>query len=180
MAITKPSMVTRSQWGAVAPKSSMTSIGGVNKILVHHTAGNSGATGSTAYAAVRSIQKNHMDSPKNYSDIGYHFLISHDGLIFEGRSISYQGAHCAPNGGNINSIGVSLIGNFTSTYISTAQENSLIKLLAWIKTTYSVSYAYIKGHRDYEANECPGTKVYNNLENIRNKVAAYVLGITPL
>jgi len=174
--IIKPSIISRSEWGAHAPKSSITSIGTINKILVHHTAGNTGAMGRVAYDVVLTIQEEHMNNPKrNYSDIGYHFLISCDGLIFEGRSLSYQGAHCALNGGNVNSVGVSLIGNFANTYISTAQEDSLIKLLAWLKNTYSVSYNYIKGHRDYEANECPGTQVYNNLQNIINKVATYII-----
>lgn len=56
-----------------------------------------------------------MDHNK-WSDIGYNFLVGEDGLVYEGRGWGKRGAHCPKF--NPKSIGICVIGNFTSTLIN--------------------------------------------------------------
>ena len=51
----------------------------------------------------------------NWSDIGYNFLVGEDGNVYEGRGWSKRGAH-APTY-NAESIGICVIGDFTSEFI---------------------------------------------------------------
>ena len=117
----------------------------VNKIIVHCSAT---LIEQDVDAAV--IRSWHMSAPRNWSDIGYHFVIKRDGTIEAGRPLERVGAHC--KGFNTGSIGICLIGglnasgkpedNFTET-----QKNSLRLLIDGFKFKYGLTE--IKGHRDY-------------------------------
>ena len=50
---------------------------------------------------------------KDYSDIGYHYFITKDGVLHECRPVEKQGAHCF--GHNQDSVGVCLSGNLRFT-----------------------------------------------------------------
>ena len=68
-----------------------------------------------------------------WNDIGYNFLVDKYGQVFEGRyggiDKAVIGAHAL--GFNNGSVGVALIGTYTSTGISAAARAALVKLLAW-------------------------------------------------
>lgn len=182
MSISKPNILSKKDWGGKDRRydisASSISKSKITTLVIHHSAGPNGETGQKAYQRVRNIQYDHqyiIDTSRGkneyWADLGYHFLISHDGLIFEGRSTSLQGAH-AP-GANKKSLGVCLLGTFNNTYISKAQEKSLIHLLAWLCQKFDVSSTNLTGHRDYRGKnkgDCPGNKVYNNISTIEDKV----------
>src|SRR5262245_61178849 len=88
----KPTICTRSCWGARAPSGSISTMGSLTRAIVHHSAGGEWNTGGLAdsKADVRGIQNFQMDS-NGWSDVGYHFLIDKYGNIFEGRSGSVSG-----------------------------------------------------------------------------------------
>lgn len=132
----------------------------VYRIVVHHTAGTNYP--SDPAATVRSIYIYHTYS-RGWGDIGYNYLIDHLGNIYEGKSGGEEvyGYH-AYTEANAMSVGISLLGNFTSVYPTSAAQNSLIKLMAekaalldfdlkysngtlskWLDTNYTVF-----GHRD--------------------------------
>ena len=73
----------------------------VNKIIIHHSASPKDTTKEQIYDW-------HVNG-NGWSDIGYHFVITEDGTIHEGRHINTSGAHC--RGHNANSIGVCVTGN---------------------------------------------------------------------
>ena len=109
-----------------------------------------------------------MPKPKGngWSDIGYHFVITLDGLVHEGRAIETIGAHT--KGQNKNSIGVCYIGGANGDDTRTDdQKDALVDLLVYLKTTYPKVKIY--GHRDFSDKYCPSfdaTKEYENISNM--------------
>lgn len=70
------------------------------EIVIHHTAN---------YNSVKSDEEKQMKK-KNFDGIGYHFIISTDGLIYEGRPLDKKGEHV--QNANTGKIGIALVGNF--------------------------------------------------------------------
>lgn len=180
MACSKPSVVSRSQWGA-RPANSTFPTSKVTHLIVHHEFGSNSS--SDWAARVRSVQNFHMNS-NGWSDIGYNFLIDPNGVIYEGRAggDSAIGAHfCARNR---NTMGVCMLGNYSSATPKVATQNALKDLLAWkaVKENINPSgFAYhysingslrtISGHRDGGGcSACPGNGGYAILPSIRTGV----------
>src|SRR5688572_17866885 len=98
----KPTICSRSCWGARAPSGGISSMSGLSRAIVHHSAGAEYNTGGLedSKADVRGIQNYQMNS-NGWPDVGYHFLIDKYGNVFEGRSGSMsglpRGAHDADN-----------------------------------------------------------------------------------
>jgi hypothetical protein len=55
----------------------------------------------------------------NNADVGYHFMISEDGTIYEGRSLEYAGAHV--KGHNQGNVGIAFLGNYSTRALSKNQ-----------------------------------------------------------
>ncbi|MBF0410259.1 MAG: N-acetylmuramoyl-L-alanine amidase [Candidatus Riflebacteria bacterium] len=156
----KPEIVTRKQWGARPPKSDYT-LHSPTKIVVHH----SWIPNQLQYigsASIRGIQGYHMDSSNTgWIDIGYHYLIGPDGLIYEGRPDTAVGSHCSPNK---SMIGVCVIGNYDPEKdpLNEKIETSLLKLLSWLCYNYKINpERELYGHRNFSTKTCPGDTVYN-------------------
>lgn len=104
---------------------------------------------------VDDIRKWHL--ARNFSDIGYHYVVYRDGSIHEGRDVNISGAHCTNH--NSISIGVCYIGGRTvvgTTPKDTrteAQKKALVELLKKLKTLYPK--ATVHGHREFAAKACP-------------------------
>ncbi|MBP6218653.1 MAG: N-acetylmuramoyl-L-alanine amidase [Oligoflexales bacterium] len=62
-------------------------------------------------AIVRAIEKLHIED-KKWADIGYHFMISPDGTIYEARAPRFVGAHTFRS--NKRSIGIAFLGCYDS------------------------------------------------------------------
>ena len=86
---------------------------------------------------------------RGYKDIGYHYYVTCDGQVHEGRPLWQQGAHCL--GHNRHSIGVcyegglDLLGRPADTR-TPAQRQSLRALLTHLHGLFP--QALILGHRD--------------------------------
>lgn len=94
-------IVSRSKWGARAPKSVKTVPWSARtEFVVHHSEGPTDQT-------IKSIQNFHMDT-RGWSDVGYNFLVRDDGTIYEGRGWTKAGAHAHQH--NTSGIGVCYIG----------------------------------------------------------------------
>jgi N-acetylmuramoyl-L-alanine amidase len=153
-------------------------------ITIHHTATPNDALGSDWAARVRSIWRYHTIT-HGWGDIGYHFLIDPNGVIYSGRlngvrdnGTVIDGAHVL--GYNRANIGISMMGTFSDVAPTTAAQNALNSLIAWITTTYHITpnttayYAYknvtlntIVGHRDIGTTTCPGGVLYDLIPSIR-------------
>ena len=197
-----PSIVTRAEWGA--DESIKRSSGAcertfhpVRQLFVHHTAGsNQDYNGA---ATMRAIYAYHTRS-RGWCDVGYNFLIDWSGTIFEGRwarpyadweahdsedhrDYAVAGAHVA--GFNSGSVGISLMGNFTTVGPPPAMKQSLKAMLAWEADRHDLSptgthtfngrvLRVIGGHRDAGQTACPGNKLYNQLPKFRRRVEAMI------
>ena len=94
---------------------------------------------------------------RNFSDIGYHYVIYRDGSVHLGRDINIAGAHCTNH--NTISIGICYIGGREAGSTkpkdtrTDAQKKALIKLLKDLKKLYP--NATIHGHKEFANKACP-------------------------
>jgi N-acetyl-anhydromuramyl-L-alanine amidase AmpD len=107
-----------------------------------------------------------------WTDIGYHYIVSSEGPIYEGRDIRVRGAHVDSR--NTGKIGVLLLGDFSPGRTfeclniqvtlpldfggddrpTKAQVNSTIALIRWLDYEYGIED--VVGHRDVDSTLCPG------------------------
>ena len=135
------------------------------RLTVHHS-GNAGAV-STARGEIRrqieGVMAGHMD--RNYGDIGYHLVVDYAGGIWEGRPLTFEGAHVyAENDANV---GVMLLGNFEEQAPSTAQLAAMRKTVYLLCRHFSIPAARVYGHRDLGASVCPGRRLYAHVDVMR-------------
>ncbi|WP_413799648.1 peptidoglycan recognition protein [Streptomyces iranensis] len=196
----RPGIVTRAGWGAdekiretghVYSKT-------VKVAFIHHTVTGNNYSCSQAPSVLRSIYRYHVKS-LGWRDYGYNFTIDKCGKIYEGRSggvtKAVRGAHTL--GFNTNSMGVAVLGTFTSKKPSAKAVKAVAKLTAWklglfkrnprgtthlvsgggnkYKKGANVKLHVIAGHRDGFATECPGKRLYKKLGSVR-KTAARLQG----
>jgi hypothetical protein len=199
----RPSIVLRSAWGAdeAIRRGDPSYAPELRFAVVHHTAGTNTYTRAEAPAVVRAIQRYHVEA-NGWNDIGYNFLVDRFGTVYEGRfggvDANVVGAHAV--GFNTGSVGVALLGTYTSSAPSAAAERALDRLLAWrldlahvdpaslltVSSGGSPKYAAglpvtlraVSGHRDVGLTECPGTALYGRLRAIA--AAAASLGLPKL
>jgi hypothetical protein len=139
----RPTIYTRSQWGADESLRLHACPGGpsygstITMGFIHHTDNANGYTQSQVPSIIRSIYAYHVNS-NGWCDIGYNFLVDRFGRIWEGRyggiTRPVIGAHTG--GFNTDTFGASLIGNFGSTSPSSAMLSAVEKLFAWKLGTY--------------------------------------------
>lgn len=115
---------------------------------------------------VAQIKEWHL--ARNFSDIGYHYVIYRDGTIVKGRDESISGAHCT--GHNTISIGICYIGGLASdgkTQKDTRtpeQKKALLKLLKELKVKYPKAKIY--PHYKFAAKFCPCFDAEQEYKNI--------------
>jgi len=130
-------------------------------IVIHHAAMPS--------ADAESIHKVHLSNP-GWDGLGYHFVIgngtqSGDGEIEVGFRWRQQreGAHARARKGddnrwNLHSIGICLVGDFTTAPPSPRQMDALVRLVRALKAEYGISADNVVPHNFVHATECPGAR----------------------
>ncbi|MCQ6249856.1 N-acetylmuramoyl-L-alanine amidase [Streptomyces malaysiensis] len=196
----RPRIVTRAGWGAdekiretghVYSKT-------VKVAFIHHTVTGNKYSCSEASSLLRSIYRYHVKS-LGWRDYGYNFTIDKCGNIYEGRSggvaKAVRGAHTL--GFNTDSMGVAVLGTFSTQKPPAKAVTAIAKLTAWklglfkrnprgtthlvsgggnkYKRGTSVKLDVIAGHRDGFATECPGERLHEKLGSVR-KAAARLQG----
>jgi hypothetical protein len=208
-ATTVPAVIPRSAWGAdeslrfddAGDEQWPREYFPVQKIMVHHTAGRNADPNPAA--TVRAIYYYHAVT-RRWADIGYNYLIDEAGRVYEGRYARDFWNGAIPSADNpaglgvaaghtkyVNqgSMGIALLGTFSSQAPTPAARASLVRMLAWASAKYGIdpqgSGTYVNpqtgfsqttnnitGHRDYASTGCPGDVVYAQLPTIRADVAA--------
>jgi hypothetical protein len=166
-------VIPRSQWGAMPAhvQHMDRNRGGWRRITVHHSAEREppplDGTLALSAAAVRSIQKAHMEGKETgYGDIGYHFVIDPYGRVFQGRDLTWQGAHAAGDN-NIQNIGVCAIGNFDEEKPTKAALDALRRLLDNLRSTWKITKSQVFTHQELKSTECPGRNLARWVESYR-------------
>ena len=208
LAIGQQPIVTRAAWGAnealrfdaAGHENWPAEFYPLQRIFVHHTAGRNGDPDPAA--TVRAIYHYHAII-RGWGDIGYNFLIDEAGRIYEGRHARTFAAGEPPTSEdpsgktvrgaqvkdfNDGTMGISLLGTFTSQLPTPAALASLTRLLAWEAERHgldplgrslylnpfsglSKTLDTISGHRDAGSTTCPGDQLYAYLPTIRHAVA---------
>ena len=142
------------------------------KIIIHHTAT---PNESDTYKWINIIYEYHANT-LGWGDIGYNYLIDMHGNIFEGKLGGDEAKGYHAGASNANSIGISLIGDFTSSYPSQAAQDALTRLIAEKSAFYDFTPSYpstVMGHRDVAATACPGNTFYPLLPSITSSARSY-------
>lgn len=132
----------------------------INSIVIHCSATPEGKNFTAA-----DIDAWHRK--RNFSQIGYHYVIRLDGLVEEGRPIELPGAHCIEQSMNRESIGICYIGGCTADghtpkdTRTLAQQFSIHNLVSRLRKEYSIPADRIFGHRDFAAKACPSFDVHD-------------------
>ena len=125
------------------------------KIILHCT-----ATVEGAHFDVDTIRRWHTSPPRNWRDIGYHFLIYLDGSIHTGRPITEIGAHC--KGQNSCSVGIAYVGGVDEDHepkdtMTAEQEMAVLLLVRSLRTVFGPMTLH--GHNEFANKACPSFDV---------------------
>jgi N-acetylmuramoyl-L-alanine amidase len=118
------------------------------KLIIIHCS----ATPDGRETTAADIHQWHSEPPRNWSGIGYHYVIKLDGTVEAGRPEYWQGAHAS--GHNEDSIGICMIGTERFTVNQYSSLKNKIKRL-------QNKYPNIKviGHNQVSDKTCPGFNV---------------------
>tara|TARA_R110000751_G_scaffold307215_2_gene427760 strand:- start:1811 stop:2233 length:423 start_codon:yes stop_codon:yes gene_type:complete len=122
----------------------------IDKYVVHHSA-------SSVDTTVDEIRSWHVDG-NGWEDIGYHFVITQEGLVNKGRDVCYVPA--AQKGFNTGSIAICLTGDNTSdtNKWNRMQMESLMRHYLSCRLLFPGIELY--GHRDLnQSTICPGLNI---------------------
>lgn len=151
-------------------------------LIIHHAAGTN--TSNDWAAVVRAIWDFHT-GVNGWDDVGYNWLIDPNGVLYEGRGDDRLGAHfCGTNGATM---GVCMLGDYTSITPTDEAKATLAHLMAWkscdigvdpmgtaFHSSSGLQLMRISGHRDGCATACPGDAFYPQLPEVRDAVVDFI------
>jgi len=166
----------------VRPRSSWASAGvvparmdrqsSIRRITVHHDGMPPVSIGgeSDARARIDLIRRVHQEQ-RGWGDIGYHYVIDPLGGAWEGRPLSWQGAHVANQ--NPGNIGVLCMGNFEVQRPTSRQLASLELLVPALARQHRVPLREIRTHRELAATACPGRNMQPLMDRARARGGSF-------
>ncbi|MDA7426281.1 peptidoglycan recognition protein family protein [Thalassococcus lentus] len=194
-------ILDRSQWGAapavtqrakpienratgsrrVAAENAMPKRGEARYLTVHHTART--ASAKPLAQNLKSFQRQMFSYRIDYGngtekqiflgDLPYHFFISADGSIGEGRELRYAAYSNTTYSTPISQhITVVLDGNFERSEPTQEQLNALIALLDELSARFDIPLENIGGHRDVAQTLCPGKLLTRQMPAIIEAIKA--------
>ena len=130
----------------------------IDEIIIHCTATlPDWWQNKSTQAKVNEVRRWHLD--RQWSDIGYHYLIDRDGTVVTGRPLDRTGSHV--KGHNTGTVGISLFGGFGGSAgdnfadnFTEDQQRALLDLIATLRADHP-SITKISGHNQYAAKACP-------------------------
>ena len=128
----------------------------INKIIVHCT-----ATPEGKDYTVDTIRGWHLK--QGWKDIGYHYVVTRDGVIHDGRSIHEVGAHTTNH--NANSIGIVYVGGLApdgknaKDTRTDPQREALVSIVRDLMALYGLNLQQVHCHNEYAAKACPSFSI---------------------
>lgn len=152
----------------------------VKKIIIHHTA-TSGSLDDPE-ESIRAIYYYHAVT-RGWGDIGYNYIITPDGQIFQGRAGDEGVVAGHASGYNTGTIGIALLGNYEENPVPGDMMQALTALVYEKADLHNIDVdgmgtyrgekmENLLGHRDVDSTACPGDYTYDYLKDIRSVVAA--------
>jgi hypothetical protein len=169
--------VSRAEWGARPPVLPMRAHT-LSRLTIHHTGTNQNFNRTVA-DKLRGLQlfSQRDDSLASgrlkpaWPDVPYHFYVSIDGVVGEGRDWRYAGdtnTEYDPAGHLL----VVVEGNFQKDTLTTAQRRTLDVIVPALARSFGISADRLASHRDYARTECPGANLYAELPRFRELIRA--------
>lgn len=126
----------------------------INKIIIHCS-----ATAEGRDYTVADIDAWHR--ARNFTCIGYHYVVYRDGTVHTGRPVEAIGAHCT--GHNADSIGICYIGGCgpdgrtPADTRTPAQREALRTLVGRLRKRFPK--ATVHGHYEFASKACPSFRI---------------------
>lgn len=159
-------IVSRSQWtrsGIARPTTNP--MGPISRITIHHDATPSTDLRSSSDVArrIESIRGAHVK--RGWADIGYHYIVDPAGRVWEGRSVTLQGAHVEDN--NEHNLGVMVLGNFDVHSPTPTALAALDRFVASRMHVYRIPMGRVYTHREIRPTRCPGDRLQRYVTTTR-------------
>jgi len=131
-------------------------------IVIHHSVSSRDKT------TFESIDKYHRS--KGWNGCGYHFVITGNGSLHNGRDLTVVGCHARDDGMNYKSVGIALTGDFRTELPSDIQLRVLKILLNKLRNTLSIPTENILGHCEVKNahTPCPGNNLLKWIKQYRD------------
>ncbi len=114
-------------------------------------------------ARIDLIRRAHQQ--RGWGDIGYHYIVDPLGEVWEGRPLSWQGAHVANQ--NPGNLGVLVMGNFQQQRPTAAQLSALDRFVASRMTAHRINLSNVYTHQELAPTECPGRSLQSHMASTR-------------
>nr|AKE92867.1 PGRP-FD1 [Anatolica polita] len=158
-----PEIANRARWGARTPLEVDYAIIPVENVIIHHTVTPGCSTENECASLLRNMQNFHMETLE-FHDIGYNFLVGGDGIVYEGAGWHKVGAHTRKY--NTRSLGLAIIGNFTSDLPNKKQIQSAKDFIQCGVEMGELDINYkLFGARQVSSTASPGLKLYREIQN---------------
>lgn len=161
-------VIARSTWTRQSVIRSLANpMNGVNRITIHHDAipAQRLRTQSDAIARLNSVRQSHLK--EGWADIGYHYVIDPQGRVWEGRPLTFQGAHVKDT--NEHNIGVMCMGNFDQHRPTSSQIASLDGFVAVLMRRHRIPANRVYTHQELMATRCPGRNLQSYMLATRGR-----------
>jgi len=143
----------------------------IDKIIIHQELGETPVENVNAY----HIGPNHI-SPQGCPHFCYHYGIEKDGTVKQANELSSVTWHTT--GQNTVSVGIMLVGNFNGTGYNLGKEGptpeqmvSLDALVKQLQSSLDLTNQDVFGHYHFGKPACPGYKISEWIENLRNDIS---------
>lgn len=129
----------------------------ITHLQIHHT-WKPRKTDYRGEATIASMWQYHTNT-RGWRDIGQHFTVSPDGLIWDGRSLELDPAGIS--GHNKGGIMFEMIGNFDQgeETLEGKQLDAIIAAVRVLLQKFNLTEKDIVFHREYSPKSCPGTGI---------------------
>jgi hypothetical protein len=175
-----PKMNGREAWKAkpMSMKGDPVPMGRITRVTMHHTADPRacGSTFADVADRIKSYQNTHQQANR-WADIGYHFVVDAQGRIWQGRELSWKGAHAGNKDANENNVGIALIGNFETADPPKAQADATEDLLVWLALEYGIPSSKLYTHNEMEkmygikgTTCCPGKRFGPTMTRLKKAI----------
>jgi uncharacterized protein YbbC (DUF1343 family) len=146
-------------------------------ITIHHTGTNQNPNRSAAeklqalqkFSYTEGILGDGVTPKKPWPDVPYHYYITVDGKILEGREIQYQGDSNTDYDLNGHAL-IVVEGNFNKEEVKDIQYEKLEQLVIALSKKYKISAEEISGHKDQAETTCPGENLHILIPELWEKV----------
>jgi peptidoglycan recognition protein len=151
-------VITRSSWGGPAAPFGEVMRSSATSVTVHHPYPHELPIGATAAQEMNEVRAIHRFHDTRWLGIGYNFIITQNGRVYEGRGWGRVGAHAGTEQGNQTSIGVAFLIDGNKAVPSAMAQIAFDELRAQgVADAHLTPDHTIKLHRDWKQTQCPGT-----------------------